>query len=152
MRADFIQRHQVGMVEMRRCFRLGEEAAHVGLAGKLAGEDHFERDDAIDAKLLRLVDNAHAPGAEYLENLIAGYLFTRARKLVGSIGWRRCLPPVGIFGILKVEGILTKQIAEEIRPLVQIVKEGRAGEAAARQVVRDFLDACIGHLALLERE
>ena len=49
--ADLVDRHDARMVEVGRRLGLGVEPLDVGLVGKLAGEDHLERDGAVEADL-----------------------------------------------------------------------------------------------------
>jgi hypothetical protein len=50
------------MVEVRHRLRLNFETAHIG-GGKPTGQDHLERDEAIQADLPGLVDNTMPPRA-----------------------------------------------------------------------------------------
>src|SRR5438105_4885025 len=42
-------------------------------AGVLGGEDHLEGDDAFEAQVPGLVDNAHAAAAQLARNLVTGH-------------------------------------------------------------------------------
>src|ERR1043165_8283115 len=60
MVADFIDRHDVRMIEMGGGFRFCAEPMHVSALCAFALEDHLERHESIERYLSRLVHNAHA--------------------------------------------------------------------------------------------
>jgi len=47
--ADFKDRNDVGMIQIRGGFGLGEKAFDVRVGRELAPENHLERDDAVEA-------------------------------------------------------------------------------------------------------
>ena len=68
------------LVDLRRCWgaasgrrpppRVRKRASSRG-AGVAAGQDHLEGDEAVEADLPGLVDDAHAAAAELAEDLVA---------------------------------------------------------------------------------
>ena len=70
MFADFVDRHDVRMVEIGRrlCFRL--EALHVARRCELPGQDHLDRDDSIQADLAGAVYHAHSAASEHLDQFV----------------------------------------------------------------------------------
>ena len=60
----------VGMRQVRRRLGLRLKARMVRRRGQLAAQDHFQRDDALQAALPGLVDDAHAAAAQFFEQFI----------------------------------------------------------------------------------
>ena len=58
------------VVEVGGRLGLDVEAFDIGLGGELAGEDHLQRDGAVEANLPRPVDDAHAAPGDLLEQLV----------------------------------------------------------------------------------
>ncbi len=77
--ADLVDRHDTGVVEVGGGLGLDAEAADVGLAGELAGEDHLERDRPVEAGLPRLEDHAHAAAGDLREQLVIAEVANRAK-------------------------------------------------------------------------
>ena len=67
------------------------EASDVRLGGELAGQDHFQRHEAIETDLPGLVDDAHAAASDLFEKLIVpeiADLGPRWRAVGGAgLGW-----------------------------------------------------------------
>ena len=53
----------------------------VFFASQLPGQDHLQRDDAVQAYLPRFVHDTHPPLAEFLEDLVVGDRLTEHRPL-----------------------------------------------------------------------
>ncbi len=70
--ADAVDLDDVGVVQAGDGLGLGLEAGQVVGAGVFARQDHLERDDAVEAALPGLVDDAHAAAADLAEQLVAG--------------------------------------------------------------------------------
>ena len=68
--ADLVNRHDRGMIEVRRGLGLGAEAADVGLVGEPTREDHLEGDHAIEAQLPRLVHDPHTATSNLAKDLV----------------------------------------------------------------------------------
>ena len=67
---DVVQRADVRMVERRDGARFALEAlAELGIGGECVGQD-LDRDDAIEPRVARLVDLAHAAGADEREDFV----------------------------------------------------------------------------------
>src|SRR5262249_35153726 len=52
---------------------LGLEAGPLVRAGMRPGQDHLQRDHAVQGQVPRLVDDAHAAAAQLAEHLVAGH-------------------------------------------------------------------------------
>jgi hypothetical protein len=86
--ADLVNLHDVRVLQP--CHRLGldPEARQLPRPGMAAAEDHLERHGAFEGQVQRLVDDAHAPTADYSLDLVARHqnpsrstLRLRARRL-----------------------------------------------------------------------
>ena len=77
--AEFVNRHDAGMIELRQ--RLGFAGEAFGKRGVVAdaGRQNFQRDDAVQFLLPRLVNRAHAALADEFEDF-------ELRKLGGEFG------------------------------------------------------------------
>ncbi|MCI0681723.1 MAG: hypothetical protein L0Y71_06440 [Gemmataceae bacterium] len=67
---DFIDRHNVRVVEIGRRFRLAMKPFDVGVAGQVAGEDHLQRNDAVETGLSSFVDHPHAAAGDLFEQFV----------------------------------------------------------------------------------
>ena len=67
---DLVDRHDAGMIEVGRGLGFEMKPPHVGLAGKLAGQNHLEGDRPVEAHLPRLVNDPHAAAGDLLEQFI----------------------------------------------------------------------------------
>ena len=63
--ADLVNLHDVGVLKAGDGLRFAEEAHHLFGRGVAGAEDHLEGDEAMEADLPRLVDDAHAAAAEH---------------------------------------------------------------------------------------
>jgi hypothetical protein len=63
MLTDFVDGHDVGMVQVGGSVSLGMKTLNVLLGCKPAGQDHLERHLSVEADLPSLVDNPHAATA-----------------------------------------------------------------------------------------
>jgi hypothetical protein len=70
MLADLVDGDDVRMIEVGRRLGLSVEALDFRFAGELAGQDHLEGDDSIEADLPGAIDDAHAAAGDLLEQLI----------------------------------------------------------------------------------
>ncbi len=70
MRARFEQSNNTGVLELSCGRGLGLEAQAVVGVGQLAAEDHLQGDDAAQAHMPRLVNNAHAAAADLLQEFV----------------------------------------------------------------------------------
>ena len=89
---DLVDGDDVGMVEGRRGACLLEEALAPILVGHLA--DHLQGDEAIEARVHRAIDHAHASGADPIDEPVVGQLRAggedrRGGRGVWPHGWRR---------------------------------------------------------------
>ena len=79
--ADFVDRHDVRMVQAGRGLGFGSEALQIRRTSQAAGPDHFHGHQAMEALLLGLVDHAHAALANLLEQVVIAK--------GAPLGWRR---------------------------------------------------------------
>ena len=77
--ADFVNGNDVGMAEARDGLGLNFEAADFLLGSERASEDDFEGNDAVEAFLAGLVNDAHAALADDFEDFVAGE-FRRGKR------------------------------------------------------------------------
>ena len=68
-RADLVDGDDVRVLEPRGGLGLGAEPGAVRVGGEVRFADHLQRDDAVQALLPGLVDDAHAAAAEFFEQL-----------------------------------------------------------------------------------
>jgi len=77
--ADLVDGQDVGVVEVGGGLGLGAEALQVGRGRPRAGQQHLEGDDATQAFLPRLVDDAHAAARDLVEHLVIAEVAELAR-------------------------------------------------------------------------
>ena len=70
--ADVVNLDDVGVAELGDGLGLDPEAGEVVGAGLAAAPDHLDGDQAVQAHLPGLVDDAHPPSTELLQELVAG--------------------------------------------------------------------------------
>ncbi len=71
--AEVVDGHDVWVIEPARRLRFAAEAGDHGrgiFAGKLFGADGLERDDALDRRIVALVDDAHRPAPDLAPDLV----------------------------------------------------------------------------------
>lgn len=66
--ADFVDRRDVGVVEGGGGFRFANEALPGLGAGMRMGEQEFERDRAVELRVVSAVDDPHSSAAERFKN------------------------------------------------------------------------------------
>ena len=86
--ADFVDRHDAGMIELRGGLGFGFEAIAVGLGRELAAQNHLHRDFAAQTRLHRAIDDAHAAAAELLEQFVIAKAGGQLQKIAGEVGRR----------------------------------------------------------------
>ena len=79
--ADLVDLHDVRMMEPGHGLGLGQKTGAIAFIGVGPGEDHLQSDDAVEARLPRLVDDAHAAASEGGQDVVAGNF--RQRALIG---------------------------------------------------------------------
>ena len=62
--------NNIGMIEPRRRLRFGAESFHFAFTGELAGEDEFERHDAIQRDITSAKHHAHAAVAYLFKEFV----------------------------------------------------------------------------------
>ena len=68
--ADFVDGADVGMVQRRSGFGFAPEALQrLGIVGYFIGKK-FKRDEAVQARVFGLVDDAHAAATEFFEDAV----------------------------------------------------------------------------------
>ncbi len=70
--ADLVNLHDVRVAQPGDGAGLAVEARQLRLVSVGAGENHLERDQAVEGQLPRLVDDAHAAAADLFEDRVAG--------------------------------------------------------------------------------
>ena len=71
MLADFVNRHDMGMIELRDSFGLVLKAQELIFGGERARLDQLDRDRPIERDLMGLQDDAHPASPELAADLIA---------------------------------------------------------------------------------
>ena len=91
MFAYFVDRHNAWMVEAGGRFRFLSEAPHIFQGREPAGQNHLQRDEAVEWDVSSLVHDAHAASAQLFQDLVAGNLDLGRGPLQRPrcIGWRR---------------------------------------------------------------
>ncbi len=80
VRADLVDGHDVRVVEVGGGLGLGAEALHFRLGSETAGKDHLEGDDAVEADLPRLEDDAHAAAGDLFQQLVIAEVAHRPER------------------------------------------------------------------------
>ena len=75
--ANFVNRHDVGMLQSGRRLGFGAEALHVCGAGQLAGKDHFDGNGAVEADLPGFINHAHAAAGDLLQQFVIAEIAKR---------------------------------------------------------------------------
>ena len=70
MLRDFENRDDAGMIQIRRRFGLGVKPFDIVFAGQLPGQDHLQRDDAVQADLPSFVDHAHPAAGDLFQQFV----------------------------------------------------------------------------------
>ena len=70
MLANFVDGHDVGVIELGGGLSLGLEPLHVSGRGQLSGQDHLEGNQPLQLDLPRLVHHAHAAACDLLQQLV----------------------------------------------------------------------------------
>jgi len=85
--AKVIDLYDVGVTDGGDHLRLGEEAHAILGGGATAGQNHLQRDNAVEPGLPRPVHHAHAAAAHFFEQFIAGNgQSPGGRERVGRLG------------------------------------------------------------------
>ena len=82
MLADFVDRHDVRMVEVGGRLGLGMEPLDGALGSQLTGQNHLQGHQAMEAHLPRLIDHAHAAAGDLLQQLVIAE--------IANLGFRHC--------------------------------------------------------------
>jgi len=69
---DFVNRNDVGMVQCGSGLGFLDETQPPRGIGRLLRRKHLQRHEAVETRVPRLVDHAHAALAELLEDLVVG--------------------------------------------------------------------------------
>ncbi len=92
---DLEDRHDVRVVERRRRLGLQQETTLLGLGGERAGLDDLQGDEAVEAPLAGLEDDAHAAPRDLLQQFEVVEIGAKAersdrgRPITGRVGERR---------------------------------------------------------------
>ena len=68
--AGLVNLHDVGMKQLGDGFRLGAKPRQAHLTDMRSGQDHLQRDQALQPAVPRLVDDAHAAAAELFQDVV----------------------------------------------------------------------------------
>src|SRR5262249_49184390 len=82
--SNFVDRHDVGVIQVSRGFRFGLEATHVVGRRELAAENHLEGDESIEADLARLVNDAHSAACDLFLQLVIAEVADCAKRRDGG--------------------------------------------------------------------
>ena len=75
--ADFVDGRDVGMLQLRRRLRLSLETLHLDIRREFAREDELERDEAMEPRVPRAEDHAHAATTDLFEQLVVAHTLIR---------------------------------------------------------------------------
>ena len=113
MLADFVDRHDVFVIEPGHIPGLAAEALHGLVRDQLSRQDHLEGDGAFEGGLPSAVDDAHPTACDLAQDFVAGDARQRRRRTRGAgrgrgdCGWpREDLGQDGGGEIGKARGIL----------------------------------------------
>ncbi len=103
---DFIERHDVGVVQVGGGLRLDAEPLDEFGRGQAAGQDHLEGDKTVQTDLPGLVDHAHGAAGDFLDQ------FVIAEIAQGGAGGRRShgLPEQAL-GTQAGRGVMLQRLA-----------------------------------------
>jgi hypothetical protein len=68
--ADLVNGHDVGVIELGRVLGLGAEARDLLGRRQVAGENHLQRDHAVEPDVPRLEHHAHSSAGDLLDQLV----------------------------------------------------------------------------------
>ncbi len=68
--ANFVNLHDIGVLQPGDRFRLHAKAGLLGGVGVAAGQDHLDRDHALERDLTRLINDTHAPTPQLRQHLV----------------------------------------------------------------------------------
>ena len=94
---DFVDLHDVGVLQACHGFRFGSEASQAVGIGVGTLQDHLEGHDTVELQMPSLVNDAHAAAAQDTENLEARHNWQGRRRLLQRL-W------VGLFNTNVVHG------------------------------------------------
>jgi hypothetical protein len=81
MFAHFVNGDDIGMRELRCRFGFTQQLASGFVIRELTGEEHFQRDDAIQSSVAGFVNNSHAAPANLLNEFVFAEKLSRFRVL-----------------------------------------------------------------------
>ena len=98
----FKDRHDPGMIQIRRRFGFGVEPPHVFLRCQLARQNHLDRNNAVEPYLSGFVDDTHAAPSDLAEQFVIAEITNDAagpcaRFIISRIG-RPLRHQCGVFG------------------------------------------------------
>ncbi len=139
--ADLVELDDVRVLELRHRPRLGQKARPMDRPSVVAGEDHLQGHQAVELRVPRLVDDAHAAPAQLREDLVIAerrqtrHVGDRSRQVRGLSGvggdGRHLLRRLAQWGGPCVHGVL---VGEELRQLGVVGPVGRPPRFDALQV------------------
>ena len=78
--ADLVDGNDVGMLETGRGLSFMAKSFYERFAGKLASEEHFERDHSVQTELVRAINHAHATTRDFGDEFIVAQRRARSRR------------------------------------------------------------------------
>src|SRR5205807_6600624 len=68
--ADFVNGHDIWMLQLSDGLGLGAKALHVRRAGHLPAENRFDRHDPVQPDLAGLVNDSHTAAGDFLQQFV----------------------------------------------------------------------------------
>ena len=146
--ADFVDRHDVRVVEVRGGLGLEPEALQVVGSGEAAGTHHLEREHAVQAHLAGLVDDSHTPLGDDLDQLVVAEIADARFTRVVRWGRRQCCTGLRIGRDLRCPGRSWRRAWEKRRSRLGVgLCRRRAGVLPVRRARK-----ANGHVVLVGEE
>ena len=123
LHVELMDRDDVGVAQARGGGSLLEEAFHLLVGGSLAGDENFQRDDTVQLRVVRLVDDAHPAASELSEGPVT--FGTREQRNAG-LG----RPVVGDFNGLRSGAGRRENLCRPEGLGAQLLAAVRAGDLA----------------------
>ncbi len=82
--ADFVDGHDVRMVEVGGGLGFGMKTLHIGRRSQLARQDHLQGHDAVQADLPSFVHHAHAATGDFLQQFVIAEIAHRGPSRRGT--------------------------------------------------------------------
>jgi hypothetical protein len=144
--ADSKDLNDVGVLQPRRRLRLGTEAGQFLRPGVRPRQDHLQGDGALQRRLPRLVDDAHAAATQFPQHLEPRHRgpVRGASADRGSSGEDGAVKPAGVDGAVHLE--LQRQLRGVLREAAPVLLQlrGLARLLAQQDLVVDEVEEAVG--------